>query len=141
MLSFIIRRILYSIPLLFIISILIFFIIQLPPGDYATWYVSQTKALANITQEQAINAVAAANVAGLENINGVYGYQKGDAIPGVKDGIMDSKGVGRNVATGALTGHYSDIESFIGRMSMSRADKDKADFNASFFSFLLREKV
>jgi len=84
----------------------------------------------SITQEQAINAVAAANVAGLENINGVYGYQKGDAIPGVKDGIMDSKGVGRNVATGALTGHYSDIESFIGRMSMSRADKDKADFNA-----------
>ena len=84
----------------------------------------------SITQEQAINAVAAANVAGLENINGVYGYEKGDAIPGVKDGIMDSKGVGRNVATGALTGHYSDIESFIGRMSMSRADKDKADLDA-----------
>ena len=84
----------------------------------------------SITQEQAINAVAAANVASLENINGVYGYQKGDAIPGVKDGIMDSKGVGRNVATGALTGHYSDIESFIGRLSMSRADKDKADFDA-----------
>ena len=54
MLSFILRRILYSIPLLFVISIIIFFIIELPPGDYATWYVSQTKALANITQEQAL---------------------------------------------------------------------------------------
>ena len=54
MLSFIIRRILYSLPLLFIISIIIFFIIELPPGDYATWYVSQTKALASITQEQAL---------------------------------------------------------------------------------------
>ena len=54
MLSFIFRRILYSIPLLFVISIIIFFIIELPPGDYATWYVSQTKALANITQEQAL---------------------------------------------------------------------------------------
>ena len=54
MLSFIIRSILYSLPLLFIISIIIFFIIELPPGDYATWYVNQTKALANITQEQAL---------------------------------------------------------------------------------------
>ena len=54
MFSFIIRRILYSLPLLFVISIIIFFIIELPPGDYATWYVSQTKALANITQEQAL---------------------------------------------------------------------------------------
>ena len=38
----------------FFVLPIIFFIIQLPPGDYATWYVSQTKAIANITQEQAI---------------------------------------------------------------------------------------
>ena len=54
MISFISRRILYSLPLLFVISILIFFIIQLPPGDYATWYVSQTMAMTTMTEEQGI---------------------------------------------------------------------------------------
>ena len=54
MASFIFRRILYSIPLMFVISVLIFFIIQLPPGDYASWYVNKAKTFAGLTQEQAI---------------------------------------------------------------------------------------
>lgn len=40
MTNFIIRRILYLIPMLFFISVLSFIIIQLPPGDYVTTYVS-----------------------------------------------------------------------------------------------------
>ena len=34
MLSYIFRRILYSLPIIFIISIITFFLIQLPPGSY-----------------------------------------------------------------------------------------------------------
>jgi len=83
-----------------------------------------------VTASQARSAVEAANVLGLETITGVYGYKKGDAIAGVQDGFIDSKGVGRNVATGALNGHYEDIESFIGRLSMTRAEKEAADLDA-----------
>ena len=36
MLTYIVRRIVYMIPTLFVISVLIFFIIQLPPGDFLT---------------------------------------------------------------------------------------------------------
>ncbi|HRU33196.1 MAG TPA: ABC transporter permease, partial [bacterium] len=41
MLEFIIRRLLLFIPLLFIVSIVSFIIIQLPPGDYLTSYIMQ----------------------------------------------------------------------------------------------------
>ena len=80
-----------------------------------------------VTASQARAAVSAANVLGLETITGVYGYKKGDAIAGVKDGFIDSKGVGRNVATGELNGHYEDVGSFIDRMSMTREEKEAAD--------------
>ena len=36
MLSFILRRILLMIPIMILISFIIFFIIQLPPGDFLT---------------------------------------------------------------------------------------------------------
>ena len=39
MVSYIIRRVLYLIPMLFLVSILSFTIIQLPPGDFVTTYV------------------------------------------------------------------------------------------------------
>ena len=80
-----------------------------------------------VTASQARAAVSAANVLGLETITGVYGYKKGDAIAGVRDGFIDSKGVGRNVATGELNGHYEDVGSFIDRMSMTREEKEAAD--------------
>jgi peptide/nickel transport system permease protein len=44
MLSYIGRRILYMIPTLFAISIIVFIIIQLPHGDYATYLTEQMKA-------------------------------------------------------------------------------------------------
>jgi len=43
MLSYLIRRIVYMIPMLLIISIISFVIIQLPPGDFLTSYVMQLK--------------------------------------------------------------------------------------------------
>jgi len=44
MLSYIIRRLLRMIPQIFLISILAFTIIQLPPGDYLTEYVNRLRA-------------------------------------------------------------------------------------------------
>lgn len=44
MLAYIVRRVLYVIPTLFVISIVAFIIIQLPPGDYLTSYVAQLRA-------------------------------------------------------------------------------------------------
>ena len=53
MLSYIGKRILMFIPTIIIISLLIFFIIQLPPGDYVTSYVSAMAAEGEIfTPEQ-----------------------------------------------------------------------------------------
>jgi peptide/nickel transport system permease protein len=43
MLNYIMRRIVTLIPILLVISIVTFFIIQLPPGDYATVYTSQLR--------------------------------------------------------------------------------------------------
>ena len=44
LLAFVARRILRLIPLLFLVSILAFLIIQLPPGDYLTEYISRLEA-------------------------------------------------------------------------------------------------
>jgi len=43
MISYIIRRVLILIPLLIILSVVSFIIIQLPPGDYLTTYIEQLK--------------------------------------------------------------------------------------------------
>ncbi|GAI51332.1 unnamed protein product, partial [marine sediment metagenome] len=43
MLSYIIRRIMIFIPLLIMVSMISFVIIQLPPGDYLTTYIMQLK--------------------------------------------------------------------------------------------------
>ncbi|MEM7030605.1 MAG: ABC transporter permease [Chloroflexota bacterium] len=54
MLSYIVRRILMLIPLLAIISVVIFAIIQLPPGDYLTTYISNLEASGvRVTEDQA----------------------------------------------------------------------------------------
>jgi peptide/nickel transport system permease protein len=44
MLSFIIRRVILMVPLLLVLSIVTFVIIQLPPGDYLTVYIQQLEA-------------------------------------------------------------------------------------------------
>jgi len=40
MIGYIIRRVLLMIPTLFVISVITFIIIQLPPGDYLTTYIA-----------------------------------------------------------------------------------------------------
>ena len=53
MLKYIGKRLLLFIPTIFIISVVIFFIIQLPPGDYATSYAAAMAAEGEImTPEQ-----------------------------------------------------------------------------------------
>ena len=43
MLAYIIRRLLLLIPVVFVISVVTFVIIQLPPGDYLTTYINNLK--------------------------------------------------------------------------------------------------
>jgi len=53
-LSFIIRRIIILIPLLFLLSIISFVIIELPPGDYLTTYILQLEQLQTNVSETEI---------------------------------------------------------------------------------------
>jgi len=57
MLQFIVRRILYMIPTLVIVSILSFIIIQLPPGDYLTSYVTTLRATGETVDEATLAAM------------------------------------------------------------------------------------
>jgi peptide/nickel transport system permease protein len=57
MLQFTLRRILYMIPTLLIVSILSFAIIQLPPGDYLTSYVTNLRATGEIVDEATLAAM------------------------------------------------------------------------------------
>lgn len=59
MLSYIIRRTLYVIPTLFVISIVSFAIIQLPPGDYLTTYIAQLEAEGGEISQERIRALEA----------------------------------------------------------------------------------
>ncbi len=54
MLSFIIRRIILLIPLLFILSIISFVIIELPPGDYLTMHILQLRQSGTVVSEAEI---------------------------------------------------------------------------------------
>jgi len=54
--SYIIRRVITFIPILFIISILSYLIIELPPGDYLTTYIIQLRSQGmEVSQEQILN--------------------------------------------------------------------------------------
>jgi peptide/nickel transport system permease protein len=57
MLQFALRRILYMIPTLIIVSILSFIIIQLPPGDYLTSYVTTLRATGETVDEATLAAM------------------------------------------------------------------------------------
>jgi peptide/nickel transport system permease protein len=54
MLGFILRRVLLMIPTLFVISVISFVIIQLPPGDYLTTYAAQMSAEGDQIDEVAL---------------------------------------------------------------------------------------
>lgn len=58
MATFIYKRILTFIPIIFIMSLVIFVIIQLPPGDYLTTYVAGLKAEGQIVDESDIAMLA-----------------------------------------------------------------------------------
>jgi len=55
--TYIIRRVLYMIPTLFAISIVVFIIIQLPPGDYLTTLVAAMSSQGETVNQDAIRAL------------------------------------------------------------------------------------
>ena len=55
--SYILRRILAMIPTLFLASIVAFVIITLPPGDFATAYVSGLAANGDIVSQEALDSL------------------------------------------------------------------------------------
>ncbi|MCX6375831.1 MAG: ABC transporter permease [Armatimonadetes bacterium] len=59
MLAYILRRILIMIPTLFVISIITFIVIQLPPGDYLTTYIANLQMTGEVTDEAVIESLRA----------------------------------------------------------------------------------
>ncbi len=57
MIQYIARRILMMIPTLFLVSVVSFIIIQLPPGDFLTSYVTQLSSMGDLVDESAIQAL------------------------------------------------------------------------------------
>lgn len=59
MLFYIIRRLLGMIPILFLISLVTFAIIQLPPGDFATSYAANLATMGDTSSQQALESLRA----------------------------------------------------------------------------------
>jgi len=57
MLSYVIRRVIYMLIVLALVSVVAFIIIQLPPGDYVTSYVAALEAIGEPVQEEQIMAL------------------------------------------------------------------------------------
>ncbi len=57
MTSYIIRRVLLMIPTLFLVSVVSFIALQLPPGDYLTSYAAQLSAMGESVDQEAINSL------------------------------------------------------------------------------------
>lgn len=57
LLTFVVRRIVYMIPTLILISMVVFLIIQLPPGDFLTTYVTQLQAQGESVDRAQIEAL------------------------------------------------------------------------------------
>ncbi len=57
MIRFIIRRLLYMIPTLFVVSIVAFVVIQLPPGDYLTTYIANLASSGETVERDVIEAL------------------------------------------------------------------------------------
>lgn len=57
MLQFIVRRVLLMIPTLFAISVVTFIIIQLPPGDFFTTYISNLAAMGESVDQTVVEAI------------------------------------------------------------------------------------
>ncbi len=59
MLAYILRRVLIMIPTLFVISVISFVVIQLPPGDYLTTYIANLQQTGEVTDEAVIESLRA----------------------------------------------------------------------------------
>jgi peptide/nickel transport system permease protein len=57
MLKYIVGQIVYAVPTLLIVSVLVFFIIELPPGDYMTSYVTRLQEVGARTTEEEVLAL------------------------------------------------------------------------------------
>jgi len=57
MLAYILRRVLLMIPTLFVISVISFIALQLPPGDYLTSYAAQLTTQGEYIDEQSLNSL------------------------------------------------------------------------------------
>ena len=57
MLSYIVKRIMYFIPTLLVISIVSYFIIELPPGDYLTSYLAAQEARGEFADQATVDAL------------------------------------------------------------------------------------
>ena len=57
MLVYIVRRVLWMIPTLFVISTLSFILIQLPPGDYLTSYIMQLSASGEVVEQALVDSL------------------------------------------------------------------------------------
>ena len=55
--SFIFRRLILIVPTLFMISLISFIIIELPPGDYMTSYIANRMALGDAVRQDEIDAL------------------------------------------------------------------------------------
>jgi len=59
MLRYVVRRIIYMIITLFVVSMISFIIIQLPPGDFVTSYVAQLAAMGELVDQSEVDALRA----------------------------------------------------------------------------------
>src|SRR5205085_6343252 len=57
MLTYIIRRVLYLIPTIFVISVISFVIIQLPPGDFLTAQIAALQSQGQLVDQSTIDAM------------------------------------------------------------------------------------
>ena len=57
MFNYIVKRLLILIPLLFLLSVVVFVIIQLPPGDFLTTYISKLQSTGMVVNEEYIQAL------------------------------------------------------------------------------------
>ena len=82
MLGFILRRVLKAIPMLCLISVVCFAIIQLPPGDYVTNYATQLESVGTQAAQETLDALRARYGLGqpvhVQYLRWVAGFPRGD---------------------------------------------------------------
>ena len=57
MLGYVVRRLMLFVPMLFVISILVFVLIQLPPGDYLSSYIDHLAERGEVVDEALIEGL------------------------------------------------------------------------------------